>query len=277
MIKDSGESMNNQGFSLVQALVVLGVMSLINLGTITVMQRNNRTNHEINMKTNVLAMRQNIVALIGNQNSWTQTYAVNTNMMCSSPSQLYCNPASTAAAPIKLMDPGGNVVVNTLPTSGFTLQGEPCNQYTPAGNDACPLRVEVFWRAACTSATCSNTVVASGRIQAEEFVSVRFTYSPSSQDNKYSFNPLNYNLIEQSRIRLQNNSSPAVICGEQGKIYVGTGRVFRGYSSDSLGCIDYAAFFGDKGDPGAAGPMGPMGPMGPTGPMGLAGATITCP
>ncbi|WP_374028934.1 type II secretion system protein [Bdellovibrio bacteriovorus] len=266
--------MNDRGFSLVQALVVLGVMSLINLGTITVMQRNNRTNHEINMKANVLAMRQNIVALIGNQNSWAQTYAVNFSMMCRSPGQTYCNPNSTQVTPIKLMDSGGNVVVDTVPTAGFTLQGEPCNQYSPTGNDACPLRVEVFWRAGCTPATCSNAVVASGRILAEEFVSLRFTYSPSSSERKFSFNSLNYNLVEQSRMRLQNNASPSVICGDQGKIYVGTGRTLRGYSSDSLGCIDYAAFFGDKGDTGAMGPTGPMGPMGP---MGPAGASVTCP
>lgn len=56
----------------------------------------------------------------------------------------------------------------TLPTSGFTLQGTPCNGFiTPAGstfngNDQCPLRFDLGWRTECPGGgdcKCPTTVV----------------------------------------------------------------------------------------------------------------------
>lgn len=263
---------NEKGTSLVQILVVVGVMSILNLGVVSVMQTQSSSNHEMNMKTSVLAIRQNLVALIGNQNSWNQTYAANLDMRCYSTTQQYCNPnSSTDNLILRLMDANGGTVLSPDPTAGFTALGEPCNQYSPSGNDTCPIRVEVSWHAQCTASTCSPSVVASGRVEAEELVSIKFSYSPKSRQKKYAFNPLNYNLVQQSRMRLQSNASPAIVCGDQGKIFIGINKMFNGHTTDPQGCIVYNAFVGPQG------PQGPMGPMGPTGPMGPAGSDATCP
>lgn len=266
---------SERGSSLVQILAVVAVMSVVNIGIMNMMQVQSQTNQEINLKTTVLSLRQNIVALIGNQNAWMKTYAANSSMACSSPFQSFCRANQTNTTPLRLMDATGNVFIDSAPSAGFTALGEPCNTYSAAGNDACPIKVKALWRAACTASTCSGSTVASGQIHAEEFVSITFTYSPNPKGPKnFAFNPINYNLVEQNRLRLQSNASPAIMCGDNGKIYVGTGKVIRGIASDVQGCIAYQAFFGDKGD---IGPIGLRGDTGTQGPPGMNGANAVCP
>lgn len=251
---------NERGSTLIQVLVATGMMAVIASNTATILKNQSDMQTEIRLKSEILEIRQVLLSGISNDSSWTSTVSQNLFMKCLTPSQAYCQANGTQTKNFKLYDAGGKLIYDSVtPTSGFTLSGATCNTYSANGNDQCPIRADINWKAVCTTAPCGSV---------QDIISIGFTYSPSSHSKKMPLNVGNYNVNQVLRTKLAVNDSPLMNCARQGMIYIGIGKTFNSYTSDIQGCVAYQAFVGPQG------PQGPMGPEGPAGPVGAAGTCI---
>lgn len=262
---------NSRGSAVIQVAVALGASAMFGLSMMTVTSLQSQSQSEMYLRSSLIMIRQNVVGTISNSDSWNETRTRNSAVMaCTSESQYCTKPASGPAplANIRLFNRMGELVLDsTAATAGYTPSGEPCNTYSPSGNDACPFNVKLQWRAECTASTCG-----AGGFSAPEYVKLAFTYSPSTSGmNKIVFNPSAYGLAEQNRLNITLSTSPAMKCGMGGEIFVGIGGSFNGTPADAQGCVSYAAFRGPQGPRGPVGPQGPQGLQGPTGPQGAQG------
>lgn len=293
---------NQRGSSLVQVLMVLTVSAVTNLALMNLLSDQGRQHRGIYVKTSALAIRQNLMGVMSHHVAWAKTRQNSGFMSCTgAKDQLpFCwgvnvatsarGPASTpnaAGAPasatsttapspakvsINLYDARGDLVHSNAPDAGYTVTGEPCTGFTTSGNDDCPLKFDVEWRAICNSVNCTAT-----DFSAPEFVTIRAQYAPKSRDLETAFNPLNYGLVEQNRLLFAAQASPALECAMKSRIFVGPGRIVNGHTADGQGCIAYDAFYGPRGDRGPQGNRGLTGPAGPQGPQGPAGSSAVCP
>lgn len=266
---------------MVLVLITLGVSSVVGVAMLQMTNSQRRAQEQMYLRSSALAIRQNIVGTIGNGRAWSKTRSMNSVMSCgSAPSRLpaYCKKSVTgsqAYAKVGIYDSSGRRIVDsTGPAAGFTSSGEPCNEYSAAGNDRCPFKVTVNWRAECTAGTCS-----AGAFSASEYVSISFTYSPDPRGpNNFPFNPSNYGLVDQNRLFLSPaNDSYSLGCSDHDAIFIGFGQTTGGITADPQGCVRYAALLGPMGDRGPQGAAGPRGPQGPRGPMGPQGPSVVCP
>lgn len=285
---------NERGSSLVQVMMVLIVSAVTNLALMNLLSDQGRQHRGIFVKTSALAIRQNLMGVMSNHAAWTQTRAKSAFMTCrgSKEDSPYCwgqpyrkdqrGPASVpgaaeativpAAVSLNLYDARGELIHSNEPDAGYTVTGEPCTGFSASGNDDCPLKFDVEWRAVCNSVTCNAT-----DFSAPEFVTIRARYAPKSRELDTAFNPLNYGLVEQNRLLFAAQASPALECAMKSRIFVGPGRRVNGLTADGQGCVAYEAFYGPRGDRGAKGDRGLTGPAGPPGPQGPAGASAVCP
>ncbi|MFP5520676.1 MAG: hypothetical protein ACLGGX_12285 [Bdellovibrionia bacterium] len=255
---------NNKGITLTQVLVMMSVISISSVAILNLMESQKNVQTEMNVKTTLMTLRQNILGTIGNHYAWSQTRTKNFTMQCLSPSQPYCNPNSSQRALLALYDSSGTLLYDsTDPQNGFTLSGQACNTYSVNGNDNCPIRIDIEWRGACAAVPCADM---------EDMIHINFAYSPSTKS--FPLNTSNYNVLEQPRTMVSNIDSPFLACAENQKIYIGSGQSFRGIAADAQGCVPYAAFVGPTGERGPTGFQGPQGPPGPSGPPG---SSAICP
>ncbi|MBX3019592.1 MAG: collagen-like protein [Bdellovibrionaceae bacterium] len=289
---------NERGSSLVQVLMVLVVSAVTNLALMNLLSDQGRQHRDIYVKTSALAIRQNLMGVMSNHAAWAKTRGKSAFMTCrgAKDDSPYCwgqpyrkspgdnrGPASVsggvaektivpAAVSLNLYDARGELVHSNDPDAGYTATGEPCTGFKDSGNDDCPLKFDVEWRAVCNSVTCSAT-----DFSAPEFVTIRARYAPKSRELETAFNPLNYGLVEQNRLLFAAQASPALDCAMKSRIFVGPGRQVNGLTADGQGCIAYEAFYGPRGERGTKGDRGFTGATGPQGPQGPAGASAVCP
>lgn len=247
-------------------LIASGVMAVAMGAVLAAVVQHQNTMAENTFKSNALEIRQAFMAAVASDSAWLVTQNRNSGMKCTSISQQYCAPGSTARKEFDLYDADGTLIFNSSsPTAGFRYDGTKCDTYSVNGNDNCPLRASLQWRAVCANAPCTSY---------ESFISIHFQFSPKSKSKKFPFNSANYNVVEQSRRKFGGNDSPIMICARKGMLYIGEGNAFNGQSSDAEGCISYQAFRGPQGPQGPQGIAGVIGPMGYTGPSG---ADAVCP
>lgn len=258
-----GEYSNNKGFSLVQTLVVIGVISVLWTVVIELLNQVQRSQYEILMKSTVLTVRNSLLANVASSASWQKTVFLQPSLKCVSNATMYCD-GTPSSKDIIIYDAAGSVIFDsTNPTNGFTVHGVKCNTYDAVnGNDACPIGVKVRWRALCNNTLCQSQ---------QDLISLQFDFRPQSNMRNVAFNSYNYNQIETPRNSLSGNETPLLACAKIGKIYIGEGQTFNSVTADTQGCVPYYAFQGPRGDQGVVGAIGPMGPQGNPGPPG------TCP
>lgn len=240
-------SFGNAGNTLIQVLVAVGVMSIMAGAVASVFLDVQKSQAGLELRFSALDIRQSVVGALSNESAWQTILAMNPNLKCTSPDQQYCKATNTASLPFKVLDARGNTILDSAPTSGFTTKGLKCSTYSAAGNPACPLKVEVSWRGVCSIAPCTNTL---------DMISIEFTYNPGAGNKPLPFNKMNFDVVDLLRTKLGGLTSPQTVCANQGKMYIGEGNSFNGYSADNQGCVEYAAFVGSKGDQGAAGANG---------------------
>ncbi len=241
---------NQGGFSLVQVLVMLGIMGIVAAGMTKLQMQQYKTQNEIAFKANVIAIRQSLISALASDSAWQMTRTRNPSLQCSSPGQAYCGSGSISRTDVDLYDAAGNIILrSSSPTAGFRHDGTPCDAYSASGNANCPLKVSAKWRGVCQSAPCSDI---------QDFISVTFEYT-SAGGNNYAFNPANYNIVELNRIKFSSQESPLMTCARAGKIFVGEGKTLNTYSADPQGCLEYSAFVGPQGEPGSPGAQGAPG------------------
>ncbi|MGE0633310.1 MAG: type II secretion system protein [Pseudobdellovibrionaceae bacterium] len=250
---------DTRGFSLTSMLAGVAILGIVAVGiNQMIIVMTSRSQQSIT-RSNISLMRDDFVALIGNQAVWDQTKSKNPSMQC------LINKSCTngSGGKFSIYDSSGAVAYDSLnPSAGFTLDGRSCTTYSDSGNDGCPLRFELSWTASC------NDGAAPGSCRyPTELVTVAFKFSPHSAQMKNSLilNPAKFSIVNQARLNM-TTSTPVVDCASQGKIFIGQGNSFQGSNADSLGCVALATFTGPRG---AAGPLGAAGPQGPPGPAGV--------
>lgn len=263
----SGEySKNNKGFSLVQTLVVVGLISVLWTVVIELLNQVQKSQYEILMKSTVLSIRNSLLANVSSGAAWQKTVSLQPSLKCLNNTMAFCN-GTPASKDIVVYDAAGSVIFDsTNPSNGFTVNGIKCSTYDAInGNDACPIGVKVRWRALCNNSTCQSQ---------QDLVSLQFEFKPQNNVRNVAFNSYNYNQIETPRNSLSGNETPLLACAKIGKIFIGEGQSFNSISADTQGCVPYHAFQGPRGDQGL---IGATGPQGIPGPPGDPGPPATCP
>lgn len=252
--------MNNKGFSLIQVLVFLGISAAINVAVVQMIANQSKSQSYIHYKNSALAIRQNIIGLISNHHSWTQTRSRQTFMRClggrSSNDFCFSSSPTGPKKEIQLYTATGVLFHDNKPTSGYNVNGEPCDDF---GSPQCPFKFHVNWRTQCTSTTCTSS-----DFSAPEMITIDVEFASESSTKGIHLNPQNYGLVEQNRLVFSDQSSPALNCASRSKIFIGISNAFNSFSADPQGCVDLAAFYGPQGPPGPQGPQGPRGPAGPS-------------
>lgn len=158
---DKKNLLNNQGMTLVEVMIVVTIMSMVGLGTATMMSNVNSVQRRATLKVTAAELQSNLETLLRNDRAWANSINSATN-----DSLLGClrdsvtNPANycqhgigNSIANFEVRDSAGDVFFQSnTQTIGFNQDGETCNTYVQkpnAGNDACPFRYNLTWYALC--------------------------------------------------------------------------------------------------------------------------------
>src|SRR3989344_6008500 len=164
-----------RAYSMIQLLIALGILSIVMLGIFSVISMLLKGSNQAQQIGKIQGLRQEIITTLRNDKAWR--YTVNAAINRNPP-----NPAFTTANSTCLASPGTNcsngqanlrfflkdvadkfafsfkqnpyIYPGTAnPVHDFDLNGLPCNAFqSVGGNDSCPLRLELRWRAVCDAA-----------------------------------------------------------------------------------------------------------------------------
>jgi hypothetical protein len=265
---------NFKGFSLLQVIIVMGLTGVIWMAVAGILSQLQANQYEMMSKATILSLKWTLLNNISNNASWEKTRQSQLGILkCNSNTQNFCNGNTSSNSVIKLLDATGGIIFDsTNPANGFTINGLKCSTFDQnTGNDQCPIGIKLKWRALCSNAICESQ---------QDLLSIEFSFKPKSSSKNIPFNPLNYNVIEQSRTAMASNETPLLACAKIGKIFIGEGQSFGGQTADVQGCVPYSTFVGPRGIAGGIGPkgdVGAQGPSGPQGPQGPPGVDAVCP
>lgn len=183
---------------------------------------------------------------LGNYEAWRKMVYLNPELFCTHPGGVLCDSAAAEQnirVVTALYDPSTNpeVVVEEGSTTGFTVDGQPCNTFDGVnGSNTCPIHIDVFWKANClAAATCDKPI---------NLVRVKFTYKPENPEKLPSVNVANYDMDWTDRRALSSDGA-VVECGMDpwGMVYVSepnkTFNTASGtWTSDLRGCLPAMAF-----------------------------------
>lgn len=200
-LKSDKISMKPQlGMSLIEVLVVLAIGSVVLLGVLSIFQMSAKMNLQAVATTQALQTLRNLQSLIQDGPSWQKTISAPVNTGVAGSPKMDCLANSTPCTedgtangtPISgkqfaVFDRLGGAPFYdpTPPTNGFRLNGQSCNTFSASGNDSCPLRFDVQWKANCSPPTVSCT-------SPQVVVTIVPQYAPSSNAERIAFNPANY-------------------------------------------------------------------------------------
>ena len=149
---------NSKGMSLVEVMVVLTIMSMIGLGTATMMKNMFSIQKRVDTKSNILQLQNNLETLLKNDDAWgaSVTAAANAAKLgCLTDSVATTCADGFTASDWQVFDNTGALFFRAdQATRGFTIDGAPCNTFNRvAGDDTCPLRYDLTWTALCPGTT----------------------------------------------------------------------------------------------------------------------------
>lgn len=168
--------MTNRGFTITSLSVGVGIgmlsLSLLGLG----IKMSNESMERIRIHSTLTDVSQDIRDYIVDDVSWDNTVKdiENVSMECLR-TGVDCS-GQTVPSMLKLITTNNLLYYNAIPvTSGFTVDGILCNSYSSAGNNDCPIRVELMWNAVCSALKCVNPDI---------FISVNFIYNPDPNSKR---------------------------------------------------------------------------------------------
>lgn len=159
---------SQHGLSILEGLIAQAIILIATIPLLVLINKYYYQGRDLAARESMLQIREQIEASLRNNDAWaaTVTNVDNAALSCLRLA-MDCNGVSGA---FKLSDATGAVLVDSLSaTSGFTFDGSACATYTAAGDDDCPIHVEVSWRAMCSAVGCISPMAQA---------SVSFTYSP---------------------------------------------------------------------------------------------------
>ncbi len=207
--------LNRNGFSLIEMLVVLGVISIVAtifLQYLAAAQKEKR-------RLEVATMLENKRSIIGHE--ITKSKAPKESIKIAANYVKDCDPGTPApTSPLtagacgtqfggtaNFVNESGALVVETLTANvGFDYSGQRCTTFdATAGSDACPFQAQMRWLASCvptgTTGACQNP---------EIFYDVTFLYKPVSNVvlinlGKYIFNQNSFGVFAPRWISKNSN------------------------------------------------------------------------
>lgn len=219
----------DSGFSIVEILVVLGIISFVTLlmSTMVTEMFKQQTHVQVSATAHSIVgiLKSNVMTARAWRNSID--HEENTSLTCLRNPPYDCNSNRQGGA-FSIFDLSGSLVYKgTNSSSGYSYNGEPCADYKPSGNDACPFRVDSTWAPICSSAgNCLNPQVR---------VSLRINYSPSSSFRRVPFNPTNYSfegVRDSGGLIMMDGGSKSLVC------YTKTVRNLPAYSPTSVQSVE---------------------------------------
>ena len=143
---------STKGMSLIEVMIVITIMSLIGLGTATLMKNMFSIQRRANIKQVVKQYQNELEALLKNDQSWAFTVNLGGNtssLGCLRDGSAGCANAFTDTD-FQVQDTANAIFFNgNSGTDGFDFNGQRCTAWTAAGNDACPFRYTLTWVAEC--------------------------------------------------------------------------------------------------------------------------------
>lgn len=177
----------NSGMSLVELMVVIGLMGIVMAGMGSFFSQILRVQEQTRLISNIQILKSTLIRNIESDAAWSNTVnqAINTSMACLRVSDsTLCN--HNDSSNFNIFDAANGLAFNSLvATSGFTKDGVVCNAFTTAGNDQCPIRWDLRWTVVCPGAvaTCKTPSIQ---------VLGTFSYEPS--DSLLRVNPSNFHV-----------------------------------------------------------------------------------
>lgn len=170
---------NRRGFTLVEVLMAAGIITALVAAGASVI----KTASEIKKKTDtydaLTNYRTDLIATLRSSDAIAQTatYSANTNALCLKTLQ-NCGSASTASAPLTILDATGANKKTDMTTAsfGFNIEGQTCTSFP---STSCPFRYETYWYSVCAGgATCITPQIKStGTLQVYEGFPVKVNAS----------------------------------------------------------------------------------------------------
>ncbi len=185
----------NSGFSLVEVLIALAILTIFSLGILEMYKSSLSFKTQGVTKLQVDQIRSKLVACIQNNDAWARTinYPGNAVLNCLRVGQAPCT-TTTPAGPIQILDstgPGPCILGtgsgpagydSTNANLGFTKDGFLCD-FTASPD--CLFRPKVIWRPIpCAFGVCPNPTSA---------VDISFEFFPGRNDKNFAVNLTSYN------------------------------------------------------------------------------------
>jgi prepilin-type N-terminal cleavage/methylation domain-containing protein len=194
MMANKSTILDDVGFSLIEILVGLGIMSILVMAVATMNYRLVKQNAMVATPIQLDTFRRNLIALTLANSSWDMTTKTGVNpasMSCLTSSGTPCIPSSSGQS-FAIYDSSGNLYYDaTTPGNGLTASGQLCpsasnqnsfNAAIGAGNDNCPFRFNLTWTPICPpSGPCLNPQV---------MVKADLVYNPATRS--LTLNPGHY-------------------------------------------------------------------------------------
>jgi hypothetical protein len=161
--KSKREVVSNQGFSLIEAIVYLGLAMAVMIGAYSVLKISSDMSKSANIFVSLHDIRATILESLKNDTAFSNSLAapVNANVFACINNKTDC---ANQGGQFNLFDAQGKqmTTVATPGTSeGFNNTGAPCTAFDPSlGNDTCAFRYVASWSPACpATGGCINPVV----------------------------------------------------------------------------------------------------------------------
>lgn len=168
-------ALRQAGFSLIETLIAVGLISIVAVGTFYLLALSASSERKADAWLD--EYRTELRRALEDSVAWNNTLndAVNSDP-ASGPLTCLRNRTDCSAATvpgglrIRVVDRNGQVISDTSsPTTGLTVNGMPCNTFDQVnGDDACPYRISVWFSALCVTG-CTNP---------EFLINARFFHRP---------------------------------------------------------------------------------------------------
>jgi prepilin-type N-terminal cleavage/methylation domain-containing protein len=157
MIMKTQLYVSDKGFTLLELLMAIGLMSFLGLGVMTVASMSSRTSNSLNISNGATGSYVTTVATLQNASAWNATVAANPSMACLQ------NHTDCAAAggTFQVFDEKSNLYYDaTVAANGFDQASQRCSTFGKAGDQTCVYRYDIVWKPLCpTSGACIDPLV----------------------------------------------------------------------------------------------------------------------
>lgn len=183
-----------KGFGMIELMIIIGVIALLTASISRMIASYSTIQNMSNVSQTFESLRARIGGIVLSEQGW-QAILNDPNNAAAMGCLTIGNCANgTDYGPISIVDRDGVVLFDaSSATSGFTVDGLPCNTFNPAagsGDDSCPISFAAgfpIWTANCPlgAANCGNPTIT---------IRVQWQYNAGLQSRNLALNPARYNM-----------------------------------------------------------------------------------